>query len=113
MSKAHNPLGKITSLCCPKLGIFFVFNICTGTRVALINPVGELLQFFEGRLKLWYRNNQENNPARFLFAAGKLSPFPASGGLTTDNILIQKNYGSVGRRRSLPAPGAAWLHDSS
>jgi hypothetical protein len=50
MSKDHNPLGKITSLCCPELGIFFVFNTCTGTRVALINPVGNCLIFCKGRL---------------------------------------------------------------
>lgn len=73
MSKAHNSLGKITSLCCPELGIFFVFNTCTGTRVALINPVGKC-SIFPREIKPVVPEKSKKQLSQISFRSGEIVP---------------------------------------
>jgi len=73
MSKAHNSLGKITSLCSPELGIFFVFNTCTGTRVALINPVGNC-SIFRREIKAVVPEKSKEQPSQISFRSGENVP---------------------------------------
>jgi|ERR1044071_663870 hypothetical protein len=72
MSKAHNPLGKITSLCCAELAIFFVFNTCTGTRVALINPARS--RTFLGGFKPVLPEQSRKQPSQISFRSGEMVP---------------------------------------